>query len=239
MSIWVSLYLLPVSCTLLVSGSLDIAGKNPSLGAPKIVSGIMTSLYLGFGLTLGSDVFLLVDRPARRAFMALAAKANPILANTVVAGSFTATNGTAPLMSGLFSFANTTADAAGIQSQFINGCFRDPEWPWYLQPIPQYALFILVPIFTFCSSMANGQHWFSKHMVVMVVIACVSFLVTRVANLYWGLQSHPDYVSLIGSFFVGLLGNGYSRRFGGTAFTSMLTGILLLVPVSVSFYLRD
>lgn len=29
-----------------MSGSLDIAGKNQSLGAPKIVSGIMTSLYL-------------------------------------------------------------------------------------------------------------------------------------------------------------------------------------------------
>ena len=30
----------------IVSGSLDIAGKNVGLGAPKIVSGIMTSLYL-------------------------------------------------------------------------------------------------------------------------------------------------------------------------------------------------
>jgi uncharacterized membrane protein YjjB (DUF3815 family) len=30
---------------------------------------------------------------------------------------------------------------------------------------------------------------------------------------------------------VGLLGNVYSRRFGGTAFTAMVTGVLFLVPV--------
>lgn len=29
-----------------MAGSLDIAGRNQALGAPKIVSGIMTSLYL-------------------------------------------------------------------------------------------------------------------------------------------------------------------------------------------------
>lgn len=68
-------------------------------------------------------------------------------------------------------------------------------------------------------------------MVVMVCIACVSFLATRFANLHWGLANHPDYVALIGSFVVGVLGNAYSRKFGGTAFTAMLTGILLLVPV--------
>ena len=31
---------------------------------------------------------------------------------------------------------------------------------------------------------------------------------------------------------MGLLGNVYSRKMGGTAFTSMVTGVLFLVPVS-------
>lgn len=71
-------------------------------------------------------------------------------------------------------------------------------------------------------------------MFVMVTIACISFVITRLCNIKFGLVNHPDYVSLIGSWIVGILGNGYSRRFGGTAFTAMLTGILLLVPDGLS-----
>lgn len=69
-------------------------------------------------------------------------------------------------------------------------------------------------------------------MFVMVTIACSSFWVTRVSDMYFGLGGMPDYVSLIGSFFVGVLGNIYARRFGGMPFTVMLTGIMLLIPVS-------
>ena len=41
------------------------------------------------------------------------------------------------------------------------------------------------------------------------------------------------------SFAVGLLGNVYSRKMGGTAFTSMVTGVLFLVPVSPAVRLLD
>ena len=44
--------------------------------------------------------------------------------------------------------------------------------------------------------------------------------------------SDTDVVSAIGAFVVGFLGNVYSRKMGGTAFTSMVTGVLFLVPVS-------
>ena len=44
-------------------------------------------------------------------------------------------------------------------------------------------------------------------------------------------------VSAIGAFTVGLLGNMYSRKMGGTAFTSMVTGVLFLVPVSFALTL--
>jgi len=71
-------------------------------------------------------------------------------------------------------------------------------------------------------------------MFVMVSVACISFWISRLCNALLGLQNHPDYVSLIGSWLVGILGNGYSRRFGGTAFTVMLTGVLLLVPDGLS-----
>ena len=45
-------------------------------------------------------------------------------------------------------------------------------------------------------------------------------------------------VSAIGAFTAGILGNLYSRKMGGTAFTSMVTGVLFLVPVRFfSFFL--
>ncbi|KAI5123301.1 hypothetical protein M0805_009322 [Coniferiporia weirii] len=221
---------------LILSGSLDIAGKNQSLGAPKIVSGIMTSLYLGFGLTLGSDLFLFLDRPARRA---VRASAQSLASNTVVQGYYQALNSTSSgfgdsgnaTFSGYFTFVNSSAPAP---PNLIKGCFRDPDWDWYLQPMPYWTLFFLVPLFALCSSMNSQQHWWSRQMAVMVSIACISFWITRLCNLTLGLSNHPDYVSLIGSWLVGILGNGYSRRFGGTAFTAMLTGILLLVPDGLS-----
>lgn len=43
--------------------------------------------------------------------------------------------------------------------------------------------------------------------------------------------NHSDIVSTTGAFVVGLLGNIYSRVCGGTAFTAMVPGVLVLVPV--------
>jgi len=70
--------------------------------------------------------------------------------------------------------------------------------------------------------------------VVMVVISCCSYATNKVANHY--IFNRSDIVSAIGAFTVGLLGNIYSRKMGGTAFTSMVTGVLFLVPVSVILF---
>ena len=179
-------------------------------------------------MTLGSDVFLWLDRPARRA---LQAAQNALSSSTMIQGYFNSYNGTSPddNFSGYFTFVG---DSSASAPHTVQGCYRAPHWPWYLQPLPYWTLFFLVPVFAFCCSMNHMQHWWSRQMVVMVSIACVAFWIARLCNLKFGLHDHPDYVSLIGSWLVGILGNGYSRRFGGTAFTAMLTGVLLLVPVS-------
>ena len=53
---------------------------------------------------------------------------------------------------------------------------------------------------------------------------------------YWGfrhwVRPPPIPLSLLMN---SILGNVYSRVFGGTAFTSMVTGVLFLVPVSQLF----
>lgn len=66
----------------------------------------------------------------------------------------------------------------------------------------------------------------------MVIISCCSYAANKVANHY--IFNRSDVVSAIGAFTVGLLGNIYSRKMGGTAFTSMVTGVLFLVPSGLS-----
>lgn len=63
----------------------------------------------------------------------------------------------------------------------------------------------------------------------MVVISCFSYAANKVADHF--IFNRSDVVSAIGAFAVGFLGNVYSRKMGGTAFTSMVTGVLFLVPV--------
>lgn len=70
----------------------------------------------------------------------------------------------------------------------------------------------------------------SWQLVVMVSFACLSFVANRLGNAF--LPDQRDLVSAGGALVIGLLGNVYSRIVRGTAFTSMVTGVLFLVPVS-------
>lgn len=63
----------------------------------------------------------------------------------------------------------------------------------------------------------------------MVVFACLAFTSNKLGNIF--LPDNGDLVSAIGALIIGLLGNFYSRIVRGTAFTSMVTGVLFLVPV--------
>ena len=64
----------------------------------------------------------------------------------------------------------------------------------------------------------------------MVLISCAAYTANTVANRH--IFNRSDIVSAIGAFTIGLLGNIHSRSGKGTAFTSMVTGVLFLVPVS-------
>ena len=84
--------------------------------------------------------------------------------------------------------------------------------------------------------MANLQPFWNRETFVMVVISCAAYAANKAANHF--IFDRSDIVSAIGAFVVGLLGNLYSRKFNGTAFTSMVTGVLFLVPVS-KLWLHD
>jgi len=139
-------------------------------------------------------------------------------------------DGTSIPLNGTWTFSHTVSPT---ELNIVDGCYRPKSFPWYLQPFPFWTVFIIVPLFSFLSSLSNLQPLRSKQLVVMVVISCCSYATNKVANHY--IFNRSDIVSAIGAFTVGLLGNVYSRKMGGTAFTSMVTGVLFLVPVSVAF----
>ncbi|KAH0587725.1 hypothetical protein H2248_006487 [Termitomyces sp. 'cryptogamus'] len=194
-----------------------------------MVYALIYTLFLGFGLQIGSDFYLLLDQSMRRRLDDLAAN----LASTVaLTGTWAADNGTEnssiPLV-GTWIFTHSVA----IETlNIVKGCYRPQSFPWYLQPFPFWTSFIIVPVFSTLSSLANLQPFKSKQLPVMVVISCASYASNKIANHY--IFNRSDIVSAIGAFTVGVLGNVYSRKMGGTAFTSMVTGVLFLVPSGLS-----
>ena len=65
----------------------------------------------------------------------------------------------------------------------------------------------------------------------MVVIGCAAFAANTLANTY---ISRNAISSLFAALAVGTLGNVNYLLFGGTAFTSMITGVLFLLPSGVA-----
>lgn len=202
-------------------------------GSVKMVYALIYTLFLGFGLQIGSDFYLLFNPSERHRLSYLA---NTLSHTTTFSGTFVSDNSTrfgeSRPLAGTFAFTNGTSFH---QMHIIGGCHRMPEFAWYLQPFPFWSQFITVPAFSVLSSMGNLQPWRSWDLVVMVVISCISFAANTTANHF--IFNRSDVVSAIGAFAVGLLGNVYSRRFGGTAFTAMVTGVLFLVPVRFFFCL--
>ena len=110
------------------------------------------------------------------------------------------------------------------------GCYRHPSWPWYRQPFPWWTIFLIVPLYSACSSLSNLQSYRSWQLLIMVAFSCCAYAANKAATLY--LSDRGDIVSAAGALVIGILGNFYSRLVRGTAFTSMVTGVLFLVPVS-------
>ena len=206
-----------------VCGSLELASKNMIAGSVRMVYAIIYSLFLGFGIAIGSDLYFVLDPAARQSMYV------PISQAETVAGSFTFTNESIPVWNGTFSFSNSSAESAGSSLKLGNiNCEREPGDPWWKAGITVWMNFLWVPAFSFLLCMHNMQPWKSKELPVMIIIACIGFAVNLLANHF--IFNRSDVVSAIGSFVIGILGNAYSRIFRGTAFTAMAVAVLFLVP---------
>ncbi|KAI0652067.1 hypothetical protein C8Q79DRAFT_1005298 [Trametes meyenii] len=210
--------------TILIS-ALELTSRNILCGSVRMVYAIIYTLFLGFGLTIGSDFYLLVNPHARRNLIATA-----MLDSETLHGYILNSNTTTPLsqLGGTFTFMET-ADSG--TSHIIKGCYRNPSWPWYRQPFPWWTMLFLVPIYSTCSSIANLQSIRSVQLPIMVFFSCAAYAANKGANYF--ISDRGDIVSAFGALIIGLCGNTYSRVVGGTAFTSMVTGVLFLVPSAI------
>ena len=211
----------------ILCGSLELASKNLIAGSVRMVYAIIYSLFLGFGIAIGSDLYFLLDPAARQSMYV------PLTQATQISGSFTMTNETMPMWNGTFSFTNATSESQGnaLKTGTIN-CEREIGDPWWKANISAWFNFLWVPAFSLLLCMHNLQHWKSREIIVMIIIACVGFACNMLANHF--IFSRSDVVSTIGSFVIGILGNVYSRVFRGTAFTAMAVAVLFLVPSGMS-----
>ncbi|KAH8830468.1 hypothetical protein DL96DRAFT_1461592 [Flagelloscypha sp. PMI_526] len=219
---------------LILSSSLELASKNIVCGSVKMVYALIYTLFLGFGLQIGSDLYLLFDSHERNNLKSLSQK---IAATTILTGQWAADNATDnALMNNSIPLVGTWSFSHRVELKDLDitpeGCIRRSNPPWWLSPFPMWTSFIIVPTFSLLSSLANLQPFFSKQLPVMVVISCAAYGVNKLANHF--IFNRSDIVSAIGAFTIGVLGNVYSRKMGGTAFTSMVTGVLFLVPSGLS-----
>lgn len=209
--------------TILVS-ALELTSRNIMCGSLRMVYAFIYTLFLGFGLSFGSDLYLAVSKYGRHNLARTAAEESLFLH-----GSFLSRNMTAEVtdLPGSFSFLDTTT----TNEFLIKGCYRNPAWPWWRQPFPWWTLLFLVPVYATCSSLANLQRVRSVQLPVMVAFACAAYATTKAVALF--VSDHLSVVSAFGAVVIGLCGNVWSRLGGGTAFTSMITGVLFLVPSAI------
>ncbi|OSD03294.1 DUF1212-domain-containing protein [Trametes coccinea BRFM310] len=210
--------------TILIA-ALELTSRNILCGSVRMVYAIIYTLFLGFGLTIGSDFYLLVNPKARRNMAATA-----MLDSETLHGYILNSNTSVPLsqLGGTFTFMQTADSGA---SHIIKGCYRNPAWPWWRQPFPWWTMLFLVPIYSTFSSIANLQAIRSIQLPIMVAFSCAAYAANKGANYL--ISDRSDIVSAFGAFVIGLCGNIYSRLVGGTAFTSMVTGVLFLVPSAI------
>ncbi|EJD52742.1 DUF1212-domain-containing protein [Auricularia subglabra TFB-10046 SS5] len=210
---------------IILCSALELGSKNIVCGSVRMVYAIMYALFLGFGLTIGSDLYYILDPAARRAQHQAIAAQRPIHIN----GTFNSDSSMALMLTGSFSFAR----AAVKGTAHGHGCMRQPDSQWYLRPFPFWTLFFLVPTYCLFSSLWKGQPFRNRHLPIMVLFACCSYTANRVAKQF--IQDRGDVTSAVGAFVLGILGNTYSRCFNGTAFTVMITGVTFLVPSTLGY----
>lgn len=217
---------------LVLTASLELGAKNMVCGSVKLVWALVYTLFLGFGLQLGSDAYLALSADHRAALAALSTGATPA---PELVGSFRSADPAKYAhfpAGGQIMYTNASAPVLLAAETWVNGCLRAAEAPWYASPVPWWAAFALVPAFAAVNSVLLAQPARREAFPVMVVIACAAYAANAAADRW--LFDQGDVVSAVGALVCGLLGHAYARWRATSAFVVMVPGVLFLVPSGLS-----
>ncbi|MCJ1398134.1 hypothetical protein MMC11_001331 [Xylographa trunciseda] len=150
---------------IVLCGALELQSRNIVAGSVRMVYALIYSLFLGFGITIGTAFYGGIDRNATSA---------------------------------------TTCQ----------------------NPISGYWKFSFVPPFTVCLIVINQGNW--RQMPVMIVISLAGYVVNFFSSLKF--PSNVQVSQTLGALTIGLMGNLYSRVWGGVSAAALLPAIFVQVP---------
>ena len=158
-----------------------------------MVYALIYTLFLGFGLQIGSTFYLTCDASARRDLDEM----TKWIVNTVVFhGVFVSDNTTGYMdrlneggpLEGIWTFINPNP----FRGEHIkNGCYRPRGLPWFRSPFPWWSQFLLVPTFSIMSSSTNLQPLFTREMAIQVLISSAAYAANKAANRWIPLMVEP------------------------------------------------
>lgn len=165
--------------TLLVSAALELSNKTMMTGSLKLIWAIFQALFIGFVQTLGSDIWFRIDASARDQRLTMM---NDITSTVYSQGNLAA-NWTTGLASQPVSLSVShilDIDTVYPKYNFVGtGCYRGPNWPWYIQGLDWKWTLPLVPLFAFLLTIWNLQAMRkladAKHVLIMVLFGCASY----------------------------------------------------------------
>ena len=137
--------------------------------------GGILSLFLGTGISLGSEIFVAM-KPSSKGKMS----------TTSLTGTFNSSDPTKenPINNGTFTFVDSTSSTVASGNIV---CERAVGAPWYMSTISPWYLFIIVPGFVVALSMWTKERIRSAQFCASLVIATVAYVA-----LYFAKVAIPD-----------------------------------------------
>lgn len=181
-----------------VSAALELSNKTMMTGSLKLIWAIFQALFIGFVQTLGSDIWLRIDWTARaQRQMMMNEITRTIYSEGALTANWTAANVEAePIMLSVSHALDLNTDYPKYNFAGV-GCYRGPDWPWYIQGLDWKWTLPLVPLFAFLLTIWNLQAMRravdAKHVFIMVIFGCASYA--------GELMNHSVHFSVLGTNF--------------------------------------
>lgn len=169
-------------------------------------------LLQGFGLSVGSEVYLMIDKDAREQATSEAQEAMATFLGRFISNN-TLVDDPTQRWTGYLSIPDATAVNQASAANHRGGvyCARSPTDPWYMKPVSPWFALLFVPTFAVIMCINNQARIRSRQFPVMIFIGITGWGANKVGSLF--IFNKSDVVSFLGATIVGILGNLYSRLF--------------------------